>query len=270
MTPKSFRLILIIVIILLLIGINLFFISGLKNGFYFLSANFSRFLWKTSNSISAYFKGIISISDLEKENLALKQENSFLLFKANKAKALEQQNELLRIAVGSNKETHFSLEVADTISKDTDKDFLLISGGLDKGIKKGMPVVTKDLVLVGSVEQVFPNFSRVKLITSASSIFDVEIKNKNIEEETSGIAKGKGDLQLNFDLVPNDKKIQVGDYVFTVSLGGCFPKGLLVGRVKKVEKNDVKSSQKGTIEPYFLRDQLETLFVIKNFSRINF
>ncbi|GAH46773.1 unnamed protein product, partial [marine sediment metagenome] len=68
--------------------------------------------------------------------------------------------------------------------------------------------------------------------------------------------------------VPKENQIKKGDIIQTTTLGGSFPKGLLVGEVEKVRKTDVAPYQQGAIKPYFTATPLRALFVIKNFKSI--
>jgi len=58
--------------------------------------------------------------------------------------------------------------------------------------------------------------------------------------------------------------MQKDDIVITSSLGKVFPKGLLIGRIKAIEKKDVEPFQEAWIEPAFNIKRLETLFIITN------
>ncbi|MFH1894783.1 MAG: rod shape-determining protein MreC, partial [Patescibacteria group bacterium] len=77
--------------------------------------------------------------------------------------------------------------------------------------------------------------------------------------------KGQGALGAILDLVPREFEIKEGDSVLTSALGGVFPGGILVGKISKVEKNDVESFQKAQVQPSFDIKELEDVFIIVNF-----
>ena len=127
-----------------------------------------------------------------------------------------------------------------------------------------MPVITKEKIVVGSIEKIYKNFSRVLLLSNQKSSFDVEIQSKE-SDEIYGLAQGEGDLRIRLKFIPQEEKIAKGDMVFTTVLTGIFQKGLLVGEIGEVKKTDLSAFQEAEIDPYFKRNLSEILFVIKNF-----
>jgi rod shape-determining protein MreC len=51
----------------------------------------------------------------------------------------------------------------------------------------------------------------------------------------------------------------------TSALGGIFPKGLLVGKIKEVKKSDIEPFQKTKIEPFFQLKKIRKIIHIKQF-----
>jgi len=80
-----------------------------------------------------------------------------------------------------------------------------------------------------------------------------------------GIVKGKGGLNLDLTLVPKEKEIKEGNLVATTSLGGIFPKGLLVGEIKQVKKSDIEPFNSASLKPLFNLQDLKVVFLITNF-----
>ena len=90
------------------------------------------------------------------------------------------------------------------------------------------------------------------------SSFDAEIPDKEI----SGLVRGTG-KGLVFELIPKEKQLAVGDLVVTSSLGGIFPPGILVGRVKEIKRDDTDPFQQAELEPTFNITETGLLFLIK-------
>jgi len=80
------------------------------------------------------------------------------------------------------------------------------------------------------------------------------------------VAKGGEGQNLLFQLAPQDAIIKNSDLVKTATLGGKFPKGIIVGEVIECWGGDVSSFKQGLIYPYFLKSDLNQLFVITNFA----
>ncbi len=211
--------------------------------------------------ISNFSGTIFEIQNLKKENEKLSLKNQELLSENSQLKELKNENDILREALNLNLQKDFGLEIAEVISRDAFQDFILINMGEKSGLKKGMPVLAQGKVILGKISEVYDNFSKVMLISDKSSSFDAKIQDSDIY----GVVKGEGNYLVIFDLIPQDKEIKQGDLVITSSLGGIFPKGLLVGEIKEVKKSDVTPYQKADLQPFFYPSNLETVFIITSF-----
>jgi len=262
------KIILVIVVILLLISINKFFLDTTKNSFYNITSPIQSFFWKIGDSSSNFLQSFLENKSLKKDNQEILRQNQKFLVDIQEIRNLKKENQELKQVLGLELNKEFELILVESISRETNGDFILVSGGAEIGVLKGMPVITKEKVVVGSVEKVYKDFSRVLLISNKESNFDVEIQKRDDGEEVDeiyGLAQGKGNLKIDLELVPQEKNITEGDLVFTTILAGVFPKGLLVGEVKDIRNSDVSNFQKAEIEPYFKNNLSEILFVIKNF-----
>jgi len=181
---------------------------------------------------------------------------------------LKEENARLKEALNISKSENFLLEMTYPLSFFKTNDFLFIDKGKESGLKKNMIVIGPKKVLVGKIVEVFNKFSKVKLITNHTFKFDIIVLG---EEKGLGLAQGKGNLKLNFRLIPKSSKIKIGDQIVTSQLGGKFPYGLLVGEVKNFKKGGDNYFQ-GEIEPYFLQlfnIGISPFFVIKNFNEFD-
>ncbi len=77
--------------------------------------------------------------------------------------------------------------------------------------------------------------------------------------------KGEGNLRILFDLIPREENLSQNDIIVTSVLGGVFPKGLLVGKIKKINKSDVEPFQQAEIESFFNIKDIESLFIITEY-----
>jgi len=258
--PKRKILILIIIIGLLLIfSLNLFQ-KEVKCFFYFISSPIQKILWRAGDRLSDFFEMIDKTENLKKENEELKLKNQELISQIAQSIELEKENKVLREALGIGLEKEFKLAMAEVISKDISQDSILINKGFEDGITNNLPVISQQKNLIGRIGEVYENFSRVILIFNKESSFDAKIL--EAKEDISGAVKGKGNLQLFLDLVPREKEIKEGDFVITTSLGGIFPRGLLVGQIEKVLRNDIEPFQQAKIKPALDIKNLEIVFII--------
>ena len=250
----------ILVLISVVCLLNLFS-KEVRGFFYSISMPIQKIFWRAGERVLDFFEIFGRTKKLKKDVENLKFENQALLFQIAVLKELENENKILREALEIGLEKEFKLILVQIIGKDISQDFILIDKGEKDGILEGMPVITQQKVLFGRVSEVYENFSKVMLISSKKSSFDVKILDKDI----SGVIKGKGNFKIFLDLIPQDKEILNGDTVISSSMGGIFPSGLLVGRIKEIKKSDVEPFQKAEIELFFDISQTETLFVIQDF-----
>ena len=237
------------------------FFKPVKNFFYSFSQSIQRTLWKTGNSVSDFFGGILEIKILKKELEAVYLENQALRGRIAVLAELKKENEDLRTALNIGLEKDFELELAQITGKDVSQDSILVDKGSKDGILKGFPVITSQKILLGRIGEVYENFSEVILISNKDSSFSVKIQDK----DASGIVKGEGSLMLFLDLIPKNKEISEGEFVITTALGGIFPKGILVGEITEVKKTDIQPFQTAGIKPSFKIDGLDGVFIITHF-----
>ncbi len=250
----------VVVIILVLVGMNIFQ-KEVKSFFYSFSAPIQNVFWKGGDSTSNFFWGILTSGDLKERVDELEKRNQALFSQIISLKEIEDENQTLRTALGLGLENDYSLTLAKIIGKDISQDYILINKGGEDGILENMPVITEEKVLVGRIVEVYDKFSKVMLISSTKSSLDAKI----ISSSASGVIKGLGNLKIYFDLLPREEVINNEDIIITDSISGIFPENLLIGKVKKVIKNDVESFQQAEVESTFNLSSAENLFVITEF-----
>jgi len=255
---KKKILIWIFIVLIIIVSSNIFQ-QKLRNFVYTTSSPFQKILWRAGEQTSAFFGIFLRTKDIRKEIKKLNEENKKLMAEIAVLKEIKKENEELRKALGIGLQKEFKLSFTEIIGKDISQDTILINKGSKDGILKDMPVVTSDKILLGKIENVYKNFSKVILLSNKKISFDVKVQNA---EDISGIGKGRGSSRILIDFVPREENISEGDLVISDSLGGIFPKGLLIGKVKSVEKNDVDVSQKIEVAPAFDIRKINTLFVI--------
>jgi len=259
------KFLLLIIAILVVLFLNSyregFYQKKIKNFFYSLSLPLQENFWKAGINISDFFKTISNINNLKKENEELKLKNQELLSRVSELENLKNENESLRSALGLGLEKEFNLVMARAISKDISEDVIEINKGAKDGISKDLAVITSEKILVGKVSEVYDNFSKVMLISNKNSSFSAKISGK----EVSGAVKGKGNFNFFLDLVSKEEEILPEETVISSVLGGTFPEGLLVGKIKEVKKSDIETFQQAEISPFLNINDLDKLFIIVDF-----
>lgn len=138
-----------------------------------------------------------------------------------------------------------------------DRASLIISGGQKASVEKGMPVVTKEGVLVGSVEKTKRKQSEVKTIFDPLWKTGVTIGS----EKVKGVLRG-GSL-VRVELVPRDAKIEEGDVVVNVS--SDIPMGVPIGSIGKIQTKEGSTwITAEVVVPYEL-EELNEVVIIRDF-----
>jgi rod shape-determining protein MreC len=197
--------------------------------------------------------------DQQEMNRKLIEENQALLSKLADYETIKAENGFLRESLNLGIEKDFDLMLGRVLSKDLLSDSILINIGGNDGVKVGFPVIVSNKVLLGKVVEVYPSYSRVALITQKNNKIDVEIPDSGI----FALSQGEGNLKLTLDMVAREKELKDDSLVLTSALGGNYPAGLLLGKVKNIKKPDNEAYQTAEIEKVFDLNTINNVFVIK-------
>jgi rod shape-determining protein MreC len=219
---------------------------------------------------TAFFVGLFeNLQDLQntyQENQQLKTRVEKLVSLEAQVQKLEKDNKQLRDVLGEKKNlTDFETIPASAIGRNPDRwhELIIINQGKVNGIKQNMAVMTAS-GLVGKVKSVNQFSSTVQLLSS------LDPKNR-ISAFVQGQANAYGLIQgydqekklLLLKGIPHDAKIEKGQTVITSGLGGVFPSGLLIGKVKSVKTDQYGLTQTAYIKPGADFYDIENVLVIK-------
>ena len=114
--------------------------------------------------------------------------------------------------------------------------YVIIDKGSNHGIRYGMPVVTEE-GLVGRIDAVIANASRVKLITDASMTVNVRLKTANVDAQTTGSITG----EISLGMVPQDA--EVADWRCPAyQWAWYYPPNIFVGQVLSMQSSKTRFS----------------------------
>jgi len=133
----------------------------------------------------------------------------------------------------------------------------VLDKGSADGVQKDMAVVTP-LGVVGKVVSTSTRSAKVILLTDANSGIDVLIQ----RTRSRGIVSGSLESGLVLKYMKRSEDIQVGDRLITSGLDGVFPKGLMVGAVTKVNKQNVGLFQFVEVLPAVQPSRVEEVLVV--------
>jgi rod shape-determining protein MreC len=216
--------------------------------------------------ISGTYKSAVSLGDsyvflarTHRENEKLKEELDRLRLENGAMNELLIENERLRDTLNFKHMNPPASVTAQVIGKELSptSSTITINKGSDDGVRKGMPVITSAGV-VGRVQTVLPDWSKVLLVTDPASTLAVRVQ-RNREE---GLLEGKL-ARCALKYVSYYADIQQGDLLVTSGLDGVYPKGLSVATVVKVTKREASAFQTVVAEPAVRFSRLEEVLVFK-------
>lgn len=141
---------------------------------------------------------------------------------------------------------------------------VVLGSGSSEGVRAGH-IVVSDQGLVGRVSEVGANYAKVVLITDPSSTLSALVEGSR----ATGIVRGEYGDSLVMDWILQTESVSVGDVVVTAGLGlgdelrSLYPKGLVVGRIVRLESAQAAAYQRAIISPAVDLRRLESVVVVK-------
>jgi rod shape-determining protein MreC len=160
--------------------------------------------------IGSYFSSKVS---LEEENKQLKERAELTTIEALNARTLVQENNELKELLGRKVPgLHTLLAVVLLKPSFTPYDTLVVDVGTDMGVSVGNVVMVAGSP-IGTVVEVYPHSSLVRMYSSSGQEFHVLIGQKNI----AALAYGRGGGSFMVSL-PKDAEVKEGDMVTIPSI----------------------------------------------------
>lgn len=221
--------------------------------------------------IKNYFKkdGNIFFSNIETlktKNDELQKENEELKEKMLDYEVLLAENEVLKKHVKlTDLYPNYTVITADIImDSGVSWNFTYtINKGSKDGIEPNMAVIAEN-GLVGYIETVTENTAKIITILDAGNSVSARVT----RTRDAVIAKGSISLAENMQMriinIPTGVTLIEGDKIETSGLGGIYPKGILIGKVKSYEQKNNPIENEAILESNVDFNKLETVAVIKN------
>ena len=134
---------------------------------------------------------------------------------------------------------------------------ILINKGSAHGLKIGMPVIATP-GLIGRLIDVSWHVSKVLLLIDENNNIGAILQ----RTRTQGIVSGAGSRGCILKYIYKNQDVKEGDPVISSGMGGIFPKGLLIGKVSRVQKQDAGLFLKIDIAPFADFAKLEEVLVL--------
>ena len=187
--------------------------------------------------VETMVEGIRTVASLRAENVRLQAENDLLQRWRRRAEILESENQQLRSVTGTVSDENRSLITARAVTAPGGSfaHTILIAIGNESGIVAGDPVITSN-GLVGIVYEVGRAYARVLMISDINARIPVMLASSS----WPGLTIGRNGEYLELAFLPAEARPEVGELVLTSGHGGILPAGLAVGRVDRVDGDNIR------------------------------
>ena len=204
----------------------------------------------------------------------LKKKYDDLLANTERIESLNTENEELREQLSSMKEeldikytiNEYSFLNAAVITRNvaTWYNTITINKGSYNGVEVGMAVVNNK-GLVGKVLNVSTFNAEVKLLSTSDTNNKISVAVNHDKKKVYGLIKNYlySSNYLEIEGISNTEKISIGDNVYTSGLGGVFPSGILIGKVKEITTDEYDLAKILKVEPIVDFNDINYVAVLK-------
>jgi len=203
-----------------------------------------------------------SPSDVQQQLQQVTVERNQLLADNAKLKDLQQQVAELQKQLGF-KQSRPELKVvsANVVGQDPNGTTrtLVIDQGANAGIQVGMAVISPDFV-VGQVTDVSQDRARVTLAIDSSSRIGAMLQSNNASGVLFGEWQTGGQMQLRY--LDPATSVKEGDVVVTSGQTARVPKGLVVGKVTRINRDVQAAELNVDVGPLINFETMQSVMVI--------
>ncbi len=205
--------------------------------------------------------GFIMLRGVAEENQKLRRELEYLKGQNDQLRESAAATERLTALLEFKKQANLSMVAAQVIGRDTGNWYrtILLNKGQSDGFKPDMGVVTPAGV-VGRIVKTTAATSVVLLVTDPNNAIAGLIQRTRDE----GIVEGTTQAQARLKYIPLLSNARPGDQVVTSGLVGGFPRGLAIGTITKIDKDEGALFQSAELTPDVDVGRVEEVLVIQS------
>ncbi|SLM28963.1 MreC [Desulfamplus magnetovallimortis] len=206
------------------------------------------------NVWSVYF----ATANMAIENIELRKKLALAVAAQNRCRELELENSRLRRFMDFSRQSENPLIAAKVVGRDPSpwSKTLMIDKGRRDGLSKGLPVLVSDGV-VGQISDVFGSYARVLLVTDRNSAVDALVQSSRAR----GIVQGNNSDECIFKYALRKDRIVPGDLIVSSGFDQVFSKGMRIGTVVDVKKENSELFQTIYLKTFVDFDKLEEVLV---------
>lgn len=232
----------------------------------------ARIFYLSGSAISRTYYDKTAAADAAEKLKQAQADITRLTVENAKLKFLQDENLALRKLLNFLDESSGRYVMANIISRGglsgdpSGSQTVVLDKGLKHGIIPGLAVIGSEIlgtssqgVIIGKITSVKDNISQACLITSKNCKLAASILGRT---KTSGIVQGELGLVVKMEFIPQTENIKAGDLAATSGLEQYIARGLVIGRVARVAKENNEVWQSAVIEPQISLDDLSLAAVL--------
>lgn len=224
-----------------------------------LSAPVAKATDRVVGGITSLWNDYVALRGVHEENRRLQQEVAALRNQLNQTRELELENLRLQGLLGYVRSSPGRLVAAPVIGvSPTHRRAITIATAEGAGIAEGMAVVTAEGV-VGKVVATYGNTAEVQLLVDGSSAVAARVQRSRARVTVRGSGSER-ELRLANALRTDD--IEEGDLLVTSGTDRVFPRGLVVGRIGRIDRKPYGMYLEGVVHPAVDVSGLEEVLVV--------
>lgn len=199
------------------------------------------------------------IGQLRTENRRLREEVERLSEQVTRLREQAQATQRLERLLGLREVLPGRAVGARVIGRDSSQWFsvILVDRGARDGVRRNAPVVGAD-GLVGRVLTTTATTAQILLVTDARSAVGVVLQ----QSREAGVVEGLGGDLLRLKYVSRSRDLAPGETLVTSGLTGIFPRGLPVGVVTTVLREQGAPYQEAMVRPAASLRHLEEVLIL--------
>lgn len=211
-------------------------------------------------SISGIWHQYVVLQSVESENRRLRQEIEWLQGQNNQLREAAAATERLSSLLEFKRRAQSKMVAAQVIGRDATNRYrsLVLNKGEHEGIQSDMGVITPAGV-VGRVVKTTGGTSVVLLITDINNAVAGLIQRTRDE----GIIQGTSEGRIRMKYIPMLSEVKDGDRVVTSGLVGDFPRGVAIGTITRIEKEEGALFQTAEVTPEVDMNRIEEVLVVQ-------
>ncbi len=197
---------------------------------------------------------------LKRENESLRKSSFLLALEVYRLEEVKRQNERLESLLNFVQRAPVEFVACRVVSGGLGEkaNIFVIDKGAEHGLTVNLPVLVPE-GLVGKTIEVDKRWSVVQLFTHPD--FRVSVKPSGKEERMIAGAGPGGTLSLYN--IPIRSSLETGDLIVSSGMGGIFPKGIPVGRVTELKREEERGIQmRAELEPVVNLDRVSEVLVL--------